>query len=345
MISIIVPTLNRANFLRSALQSFCQQNFPSDQYEILVIDNGSTDNTRAVTSTTFDAYPSIQSKYVYEPEPGSTAARHRGALEAKGNIFTFADDDIQANPNWLRAINTSFNDSTVQLVGGPSLPKYEVEPPEWIEWFWDNGPLGKNCFYLSLLDFGDQIREIDPTYIWGLNFSIRNSALFELKGFLPDIFPSHLQHLQGSGETGLAGEAKRRDFKAIYHPEALVYHHVQRERMTYRYFEKRFYFAGIDGSYSSIRATYTFRKIDMVSHVVKKHLKLLRTGYFYIKIRSYPAKRAALCRRFWRAEQKGRKFHQDAVRQHPDILDWIQKSDYWDCGEMVQRLTYPDLYN
>jgi len=172
----------------------------------------------------------------------------------------------------------------------------------------------------------------------------RKSALFELKGFLPDIFPSHLQHLQGSGETGLAGEAKRRDFKAIYHPEALVYHHVQRERMTYRYFEKRFYFAGIDGSYSSIRATYTFRKIDMVSHVVKKHLKLLRTGYFYIKIRSYPAKRAALCRRFWRAEQKGRKFHQDAVRQHPDILDWIQKSDYWDCGEMVQRLTYPDLY-
>jgi glucosyl-dolichyl phosphate glucuronosyltransferase len=330
MISIIIPTLNNANLLKLALQSFSQQNFLADQYEILVVDNGSNDNTKNVAEATFAAYPSLKTRYIYEPEPGLTAARHRGALEANGNIFVFADDDIEADPNWLQAINKCFDDPTVQLVGGRNLPKYEVEPPEWLEWFWFDHPYGKQCYYLSLLDFGDHAREIDPNYVWGLNFSIRKNALFALGGFHPDIFPTYLQYLQGDGETGLTQQAKRRGFKAIYHPKVLVYHYVPKERMTYAYFEKRSFFQGVSDSYSKIRADETGPKLEKLTTQIKARLRFLKKISSVYTKPTYSVERSALHQRFEQAYQQGYQFHQDAVRQHPIILDWIRKSDYVD---------------
>jgi glucosyl-dolichyl phosphate glucuronosyltransferase len=338
MISIIIPTLNRAGLLKLALESFCQQNFPVDQYEILVVDNGSTDNTKAVAEETFSAYPSHQTRYLYEQEVGSTSARHRGALEAKGDIFTFTDDDIEADPNWLQAIKRSFDDPTVQLVGGRNLPKYEVEPPKWLDWFWLYYPYGKLCFQLSLLDFGDQAKEIDPNDVWGENLSIRKNAFFELGGFHPDLYPSYLQHLQGDGDTGLTREAKRRGFKAIYHPEATVYHHVLKERMTYAYFEKRLFFHGISNSFAEIRAG-GMNSIHQLRARLRFLTKIKARLQFLKRItHGYSAEQVALYQRFRRAEQQGYQFLQDAVRQHPDLLDWICKPDYWDCHETVQRL-------
>lgn len=163
-------------------------------------------------------------------------------------------------------------------------------------------------------------------------------------GFHPDIFPSDLQHLQGPAETGLTQEAKVRGFKAIYHPEALIYHHVLEGRMTYAYFEKRSFFHGIGCSYIAIRAAETGPKLDRVIRRIKTRLRPIKTRLRFLRYINYSAHRIALCRRLWRAEQQGYQFHQDAVRQHPEILDWICKSDYWDCHDMSQRLTYPDIY-
>ena len=253
MISIIIPTLNRASLLKLAITSFCCQQFSPKEFEILIVDNGSTDNTKNIVEVAITEYPSHQIHYIYEPEPGLLSGRHRGALEAKGEILTFVDDDIEADANWLKAIEESFHDSTVQIVGGRNLPKYEVEPPQWLEWFWTDHPYGKYCGYLSLLDFGSEVREIDANHVWGLNFSIRKSALFELGGFHPDCIDKHLQHFQGDGETGLTQKANQRGYKAIYQPKALVFHHVSKQRMTYEYFEQRYIYQGVCDSYSDIR--------------------------------------------------------------------------------------------
>ena len=126
MISIIIPTLNRAPSLAIAVESFVAQNFSCDSFELLVIDNGSTDNTKQIVETAIANHPSAQINYIYEPEPGLLSGRHRGALEAKGNILIFVDDDIQADVNWLQAIQESFADPSVQIVGGRNLPNYEV---------------------------------------------------------------------------------------------------------------------------------------------------------------------------------------------------------------------------
>ncbi len=263
MNSIIIPTFNRACYLALAINSFVAQKFPAEKFEILIIDNGSTDNTKQVAETAISTNPSHQIQYIYEPEPGLLSGRHRGAIEAKGDILIFVDDDIQADVNWLQAIESSFTAPSVQVVGGRNLPKYEVEPPEWLEWFWEKHPSGQSCSYLSLLDLGDQVCEIDANYVWGLNFSIRKKALFELRGFHPDCIPKHLQHFQGDGETGLTLRANQLGYKAIYQPKALVFHHVTKERMTYEYFAKRFFYEGVCKSYTELRQMNgKFKKIS-----------------------------------------------------------------------------------
>lgn len=335
MISIVIPTMNRATSLKLAIQSFCQQNFLVSQYEILVVDNGSTDSTKDVTEEAIAAFPFHKIRYICEPEPGLLSGRHRGALEATGEILTFVDDDIEADLNWLQAIKNSFDDPSVQLVAGPSLPKYEIDPPEWLNWFWSAHPYGKICCELSLLDFGDQVREIDANYVWGLNFSIRSSTIFELGGFHPDCIPKHLQHFQGDGETGLTQKANLRGYKAIYQPKALVYHQVSKERMTYDYFEKRYFYQGICDSYTHIRESKGGLKPVSFIEKAKAPLQILKK-----KIKAFVAhsqtssndqdKRGLLYQRFQQAYQQGYQFHQKMVFRHPELLDWVLRSDYWD---------------
>lgn len=335
MISVIIPTMNRATSLRLAIQSFCQQNFLVSQYEILIVDNGSTDSTKDVTEEAITAFPSHQIRYISEPEPGLLSGRHRGALEATGEILTFVDDDIEADTNWLQAIKNSFDNPTVQLVGGRNLPRYEVEPPEWVKWFWWDHPYGKVCGDLSLLDFGDQIREIDANYVWGLNFSIRRSALFELGGFHPDCIPKHLQHFQGDGETSLTQKANLRGYKAIYQPRALVYHQVSKERMTYDYFDKRYFYQGVCDSYTHIRESKGRSKLISFIKTAKAPLQILKKKIkAFVKhsqtISDYQDDRAILYQRFQQAYQQGYQFHQKMVFRHPELLDWVMRSDYWD---------------
>jgi glucosyl-dolichyl phosphate glucuronosyltransferase len=327
MISIIIPTLNRANSLKLAIDSICQQNFSPDQFENLVVDNGSTDNTKQVTEAAIAAYPFHKIHYIYEVEPGLLSGRHRGALEAKGDILIFVDDDIEADVNWLQAIQESFDDSSVQIVGGRNLPKYEVEPPEWLEWFWLEHPYGKLCGYLSLLDFGDQVRNIDANHVWGLNFSIRKSALFELGGFHPDCIPKHLQHLQGDGETGLTQKANSQGYKAIYQPLALVFHSVPKERMTYEYFEQRSFYQGVCDSYSNIRQPN--EKLEQVSLInrIKQPLRFLKK--IGLNLFRKQTEKEKLNERFLKAYQRGYQFHQNSVLSNPELLDWVLKKDYW----------------
>jgi glucosyl-dolichyl phosphate glucuronosyltransferase len=336
MISIIVPTLNRASTLKLAISSFCLQSLSPELFEIIIVDNGSTDNTKDITQDTIDEFPQIQIRYICELEPGLLSGRHRGAMAATGDILTFVDDDIEADPNWLQAIYTTFDDPTVQIVGGRNLPNYEAEPPVWLEWFWLDHPYGKLCTSLSLLDFGEEVRDIDANYVWGLNFSIRKHILFELGGFHPDCIAKHLQHFQGDGETGLTRKANSLGYRAVYQPQALVFHSVSQDRMMYEYFEKRYFYQGVSDSYSRLRKdgarstqTSTLDKIKAPLRKIKQLGNRL-IGTHTEAVVAAATERERLTARFDSFYQAGYQFHQTAVQQHPQLLDWVLKQDYWD---------------
>jgi glucosyl-dolichyl phosphate glucuronosyltransferase len=344
MISIIVPTLNRASSLKLALGSFCGQSLSPELFEIIIVDNGSTDATNETTQAAIAEFPHLQIRYICEPEPGLLSGRHRGATAASGDILTFVDDDIEADPNWLRAIHTSFADPTVQIVGGRNLPNYEADPPAWLDWFWMEHPYGRMCPALSLLDFGEEARDIDANYIWGLNFSIRKHILIELGGFHPDCIAKRLQHFQGDGETGLTRKANALGYRAVYQPQALVLHSVSQDRMMYEYFDRRFFYQGVCDSYTRIRQEYQQLKPQGMLGKIKTPLrKIKQIGQKLLGQPAQPVEPVqpaepiepateveCLKARFDREYQAGYQFHQHAVSQNARLLEWVVKQDYWD---------------
>jgi glycosyltransferase involved in cell wall biosynthesis len=204
--SIIIPTRNRADQLLRTMQSLVQLEFISQEYEIIVVDNGSSDGTKEVVGNYINEWPEHVIRYYYDDVPGLLTGRHRGLKEANSEIVIFVDDDIHAHKSWLSAIVETFNQfPDVHLIGGKCLPLYEKEPPFWVGYFWEDlKDGGKMLPYLSLCDFGDQEKEIDPTLIWGLNYAIRKNTVYELGGFHPDNISPDLQHFQGDGESGLS---------------------------------------------------------------------------------------------------------------------------------------------
>jgi len=318
-ISVIIPTLNRADYLLKALSSLLNQSIPLNSFEILVIDNGSTDSTRQVVEVFISANKSHSIRYIYEPEPGLLSGRHRGALEAKGDILVFTDDDIEATPNWLSSIASSFEDNDVHIVGGPTLPKFEIPLPEWMIPYciFKQNSL-TYCAYLSLQDLGDQKQEIDPSNVWGLNYAIRKETLFDLGGFHPDCIPKHLQHFQGDGETGLSMSIKELGYKALYHPSAMVYHLIPSSRLTVEYFESRFFYQGVCDSYTAIR------KLGSADLILEQEYNpndpIIPRHPVYNEI----------YQRIRKAYVDGYNFHLGMVKKFPKLLEWVTKKDYLD---------------
>ena len=139
-ITVAIPTYNRADFLRQTLAGLVLQNYPRDQFEILVIDNNSRDGTRAVVESFAAARPAP--RHVLELRQGLDYARNRAIAEARGEIIVFGDDDILMEPDWLAQITAPFAADArakVGAVGGEVIPVFPDGLPPWVaEW---HGPL------------------------------------------------------------------------------------------------------------------------------------------------------------------------------------------------------------
>lgn len=316
LLSIIIPTRNRAKYLVNALESITKQTYSKDEFEILVIDNCSTDNTKEIVQ-------SFQSKsenldYFFEPTLGLHAGRHRGLRESNADILVYGDDDIEAFPTWLEGIAESFEDPDVVLVGGNNLPKYESSPPAWVDDLWSYTLWGKANIAFSLLDFGERIKEISPYYVWGCNFAIRKSILLEVGGFHPDGMPEELLIYRGDGETAVSDMISGKNYKTLFNPKASVYHRVPNSRMTEEYIFKRGYIQGISNSYTDIR------KGRKVASRCSEYKLLYSKLALKIGLKKHGKKNI-----FADGYNKGYYYHQREVRKRKELLDWILKPNYF----------------
>ena len=239
-ISIIIPTFNRAAQLASTLTTIAREVRVASPVEVIVVDNGSTEATKAVYEAVREGFPKHGWRYVYEPMPGLLSGRHRGAEEAQGEILAYLDDDVILSPSWLDGLVDAFSNPEVVLVGGPSLPEYEVAPPDWLESLWYEDADGARVLSeLSLIDAGLTIRPVDPIYVFGLNYSIRKVVFDCCGGFHPDNTPPPLIRYRGDGETGLSLKVKASGFRALHHPQVALKHVIPAERMTFAYMGRR----------------------------------------------------------------------------------------------------------
>jgi glucosyl-dolichyl phosphate glucuronosyltransferase len=350
LLSVIVPTRNRAEQLARALLSLVSQNRPRSGFEIIVVDNGSRDKTSKVISEFKEKFADIQ--YIYDESPGLHVGRHRGFRVAKGDFLVFVDDDIEAFPTLLSSIETAFENPNVVLVGGKCLPKHRARMPEWLDAMWTPNAQGERILgYLSLIDLGDDARFVNPLHVFGCNFSIRRSVLLETRGFHPDGMPGQYIRFRGDGETYVTRYVGAKGYKAFYHPTASVYHCVPRSRMTIEYICQRAYNEGISSSYTQIRCAHG---LDSAGASLgsprassepsdrgggKKFKEFVRAARHRARrlVRRQFERRDSIQRRdeyvrlIADAYLRGYEFHQKAVKESSLLLGWILRPDYWDA--------------
>jgi glycosyltransferase involved in cell wall biosynthesis len=318
--TIIVPTRNRSRALIGCLSSLVKQTVSPGEFEILIIDNASTDHTPATSALFIQLHRDHRIRYIPEPVPGLLSGRHRGAVEASADLLCFVDDDIIADPSWLEFVLKAFSDPNVHLVGGPSIARFEKPAPFWIEHFSVEIPEGRYLDSLSLIDLGPFVRAIAPNLVFGLNFSIRKQTLFELGGFHPDGVPTPLVRYRGDGETGLASKILETGYKSLYHPGARVEHIICADRLQLDYLKNRRFLQGVSDSYTQIRrigATKDIPSRELPEPIQPREMEDIRE--YSIRMLRYETEIAYA---------KGFNFHLAEARSDPELLAWILRPNY-----------------
>lgn len=334
-LTVIIPTLNRAESLKIALNSMVKQTLPQTEFELIVVDNGSTDKTKEIVESFRSKIANLQ--YWYEQKPGLHAGRHLGLEKSKSNILVYADDDIEAFPGWLAAIKDTLKDKKVHLVGGKNLPKFAVDPPCWLKEIWSKERrYGKAFSYLAISDLGDEVKEIDPYYVWGCNFSIRKSVLLEAEGFHPDGVPPELIKYRGDGEGYVSRFVLAKGYKAIYNPKASIYHLISKEKMTLGYLCQKAYMAGVSESYAETRyrkegcsvkkQANWLKRVGLIENYLKRIPSKLKK--FLKKKREKEDESRIVEERLGRSYREGFNYHQKEVFRDKKLLEWVKKRNY-----------------
>jgi len=221
-VSVVLPTYNRQALLPRTLDSLLRQKSESVEYEVIVVDNNSSDGTRALVETYARQSPLV--KYLLETRSGVSHARNAGIAAARAPIIAFIDDDVEADPTWVATLKQVLDaHPEIDCVGGLITPRWSAPPPSWLTpMFW--GPV-------ALQAHRGQPPYIDADHatrcLMTANFSCRRDALEEVGGFSPDYFRDEDRELQlrlwAAGKHGL------------YVDDVAVTTEVPRERLTKRY--------------------------------------------------------------------------------------------------------------
>ena len=229
-LSVIVCTYNRSESLRRTLARLAGQRADGFDYEVIVVDNNSRDQTRQVV-TESQALFGGRLRYLLETRQGQSYARNSGIGEARGEIVVFTDDDVEPEDTWLSQLRAAFMRFEADCVFGKVLPRWDTAPPAWL------GPYFQHR--LAMLDRGDEARVITASreQLVGANFAVRLVVLEYLGGFNIAL-GNRGDRVSGEEDTDLFERLLTLGTRIVYAPQAVVYHHVQQERMTKRYFRQ-----------------------------------------------------------------------------------------------------------
>ncbi|MGF1496327.1 MAG: glycosyltransferase family 2 protein [Elainellaceae cyanobacterium] len=240
-IAAIICTHNRVAYLGQAIDSLLTQVIAAD-YEIIVIDNASTDGTRELVNT-YQPHPRLH--YYYEPTIGLSVARNTGANATRAPILAYLDDDAVASSHWLAVLHHAYqNYERLAIAGGKVTLIWPpgMTPPSWI-----SSNLAGN---LGAYDLGDRLQLINAPGLTprGLNYSVRRSFLESIGGF-----DTHLgrvgKRLLSNEELHMTERAIATGWQVAYLPDAQVAHHVAPERVQPSWFLRRSWWQGISECY------------------------------------------------------------------------------------------------
>ncbi len=236
-ISVVICTYNRSRELRLTLEKFLQLQIPSGvNWEVLVMDNNSKDNTREISAAFQDRLPI---RYFFEPQPGKSHALNHSLRVAQGELLIFTDDDVDVEPNWLAGHwEAAQRFPGTASFGGKIVPRWPQTPPVWLQENVSSILRGMAVWY----DLGttEQTVRDRKDFFLGANLSLQKSVLAK-NGltFRPDLGPRPGDPVRAE-ETFLQQQLVERGFPGRYLPSVIVHHRNPAERMTERYVREWF---------------------------------------------------------------------------------------------------------
>ena len=228
-VSIIICSYNRSSYIGEALDSLYRQSSGLDVFEVIVVDNNSTDDTEQVYTNWRAAHLEGSFTYTTEMKQGASYARNNGAVIAKGDWLCFMDDDAVATPDYVKNILNHIKvNPTIVGFGGRIIPKYIPSEPKWMS------------YYVSSLVGNFDYAPIACPFEYGKyplesNMIVRKSVFEQVGGFniaLPGVV----------GTLRIGGEGKDLYFKVMalghtiyYDPSICVQHVVEVKKLTSEY--------------------------------------------------------------------------------------------------------------
>lgn len=217
MLTVLLATRNRASILRETLEAFCRLQEPSSGWKLIIVDNGSTDQTSAVLASFANRLPLHT---VSESTGGKNSALNTGLGFVEGGLTVFTDDDIFPHSDWLTELRKAADaQPTYSVFGGAVMPHWESPPPVWVQWL-DQGPV------YTLTDPLMKEGPMPPSLVFGPNMAIRTAVFQSGVRFDPSIGPRSSSYPMG-GETELTLRLSRQGYKAWHVQNAVVKHFIR----------------------------------------------------------------------------------------------------------------------
>jgi glucosyl-dolichyl phosphate glucuronosyltransferase len=228
-ITVILCTYNRHQGLAKALESIAASELPeSIEWEVLVVDNNSSDQTREVVEDFCRRFPG-RFRYLFEPRQGKSQALNAGIREAQSDILAFTDDDLTVDPLWLQNLTASLEKGEWVGAGGRTLPEKTFSAPRWLR-IADKSALSP----LGMFDIGAKAGEFTEPPI-GNNMAYRKTMFKKHGGFRTDLGPRPGSEIR-SEDTEFGQRLLTVGEKLWYEPAAVVYHSTHESRLQKDYF-------------------------------------------------------------------------------------------------------------
>jgi len=234
LISIVVCTYNRAKLLAGVLKTLCEQRFDASDYEVIVVDNNSIDDTLMTVESFCSQYANIQ--YYFEPHQGLSQARNRGWQEANGEYVAYIDDDCLASERWLEVAKDIIETHSPHVFGGPYFAYSNSPKPRWFKDSYGSHVQGTAARWLTRNEYLD-----------GGNFFVRRELLERFGGFDANFGMSGRKIGYGE-ETALQRKIRttRKEELIYYDPRLYVHHLVAARKMNLCWIMRQRFITGRD---------------------------------------------------------------------------------------------------
>ncbi|MDE3110532.1 MAG: glycosyltransferase family 2 protein [Acidobacteriota bacterium] len=242
-ITVIVCTYNRCKSVPATLESIAAQTFPEPvEWEVLVVDNNSSDRTAEVVEEVSRRYPG-RFRYLFEPRQGLSQARNAGVNAARGDILVFTDDDITVEPGWLESLTSGLDTGEWAGAGGRILRRWTCSPPKWLS---IQGRYERMAFPIFTFDKGSVQGELDD-FAAGANMAYRREVFQKYGYFRTDLGRCGDVLLAGE-EVEFARRIRAAGERLRYEPSAVVYHPVEEFQLSKEYLLTFWFDAGRSGA-------------------------------------------------------------------------------------------------